>query len=70
MFKTNIGPNLAPLQDIRLLNLGDLYSDLSRSLKVKCDSAFGLPIYDSLLMFNSNIGPNAAPLRYKASKFW
>ena len=25
--------------------------DLSRSLKVKCDGGFGLPIYDFLLVF-------------------
>ncbi len=33
-------------------------SDLSRSLKVKCEGGIGLPIYGFLLMFNSNIGPN------------
>ena len=43
--------------------MGDLNFDLSRSLKVKCDSAIGLPIYDFLLMFNSNIGPNWALMR-------
>ena len=66
MFNSNIGPNLVPLQDIRLRNLSDLDLTFSRSPKVKCDSAIGLPIYDSLLMCNSNIGPS----KYKASKFW
>ncbi len=54
---------LAPLQDIRLQKLSDLEFDLSRSLKVKCDSVIGLPIYAFLLMFNSNIWPNSAPLQ-------
>ncbi len=40
--------NLLPLK-----NLSDF--DLSRSLKVKCEGAIGLPIYGFLLMFNSNI---------------
>ncbi len=44
MFNSNIGPNLAPLQDIRLQNLDDLEFDLSRSLNVKSNGAFGLPI--------------------------
>ncbi len=53
-----IVPNSAALQDIRHGNLSDLESDLSSSLKVKCDGAIGLFIYDSLLMYNlSNIGP-------------
>ena len=52
MFNSNIGLNYAPLRDIRLLNLGDLDFDLSRSLKVKCAGAIGLPIYGFLLMFN------------------
>ncbi len=38
--------------------MGDLDFDLSRSLKVKFDSAVGLPIKGFLLLFNSNIGPN------------
>ena len=41
----------------RLQNFGDLEFDLSRSLKVKSDSAIGLLIYGFLLMCNSNIGP-------------
>ncbi len=61
MFNSNIGPKQAPLRDIRLRNPSDLDFDLSRSLKVKCDSAIGIPMYDLLLMFNSNIGPNSAP---------
>ncbi len=36
-------------------NLSDLDFDLSRSLKVKFNSAIGIPIYGLLLMFNSNI---------------
>ena len=42
-------------------NLSDF--DLSGSLKVKCDSVIGLPIYCFLLMFNSNIWANPAPLQ-------
>ncbi len=34
-----IGPNLAPLRDMTLWNLIDHEFDLSRSLKVKSDSA-------------------------------
>ena len=34
MFISNIWPNSAPLQDIRLLNLSDLEIDLSMSLRV------------------------------------
>ena len=63
MFNSNIWPNAAPLQVIRLQNLSDLEFDLSRSLKVKCDSVIGLPIYAFLLMFNSSIWPNSAPLQ-------
>ncbi len=51
------------MRDIRLRKFGDLDFDLSRSLKVKCDGAIGLPIYGFLSMFNSNIWPNMAPLR-------
>ncbi len=40
---------------MRLQNLSDLDFDLSRSLKVKFDSAIGLPIYGFLFMFNSNM---------------
>ena len=63
MFNSNMGPNWALLQDIRLQNLRDVDVDPSRSLKVKCEGAIGLSIYGSLLMFNSNLGPNYAPLR-------
>ncbi len=38
--------------------MGELDFDLSRALKVKCDSAIGLPIYGYLLMFNGKIGNN------------
>ncbi len=58
MVNSNLWPNSAPLRDERLQNLGELDFDLSRSPKVKCDGAFGLPIYGFLLIFNSNIGPN------------
>ncbi len=37
--------------------------DLSRSLKVKRDGGFGLPIDDVLLVFNRNIWPNSVALR-------
>ncbi len=59
MFNSNIGPR-APLRDISLRNMCDLEFNLSRSLKVKCDGAIGLPIYCFLSKFNStgNIGPN------------
>ena len=41
----------------------DLDIDLSRSLKVKCDSVTGLPIYGFILIFNSNTWPNSVPLQ-------
>ncbi len=44
LFYRNVWPNSATLQDIRLWNVRDLEFDLSRSLKVKCDSVTGLPI--------------------------
>ncbi len=56
-------PYYALLQDIVLQNLSYLDFNLSRSLRVKCDSAIGLPIYTFLLMSNSNIWPNSAPLQ-------
>ena len=57
MFNGSIWPNSAPLQDTSLQNVSDLEFDLSRSLKVRCDSVIGLPIYmyAFLLMFNGNI---------------
>ena len=51
------------MRDIRLQNVGDFDLGLSRSLKVKCESAIGLLICRFLLMVNSNIGPNSAALR-------
>ncbi len=63
MFNSNMWPNSAPLQDMRLRNLSDLEFDLSRSLKVKCYDVIGLSLYAFLLMFNSNICPNSAPLQ-------
>ncbi len=54
MVNSNIGTNLAPLQDTRFLNLGDLEFDLPSSLQVKSNGVIGLPIYEFLLMYNSN----------------
>ncbi len=51
MFNSNIWPNSAPLQDIRLRNLSDLEFDLSRSLNVKCYDVIGLAIYGFLLIY-------------------
>ncbi len=62
MFNSNIWPNWGPFRDIRLPNVSDLESDLSRSLKVKRYSEIGLAVYGFLLMVKSNIGPNLAPL--------
>ena len=45
IFNSNIWPNSAPLQDIRLQNLSDLDFDLPRSLKVECDGVIGFSIY-------------------------
>ena len=50
MFNSNIWPNSVPLQDTKLRNLSDLDVDLSRSLKVKCDSIIGLSIHGFLLI--------------------
>ncbi len=47
-----------PYRSATTQNLSDLDFDLSRSLKVKFDSAIGLNIYGFILMFNSNIGPD------------
>ncbi len=63
MLNSNIGPNSAPLRGIRLQNFGDLDFDFSRTLKVRCDSAIGLPIYGFLLRVNSIIWPKMALLR-------
>ena len=64
MFNSNIWPNSAALRDISLGYLCDLGIDVSRSLKVKCDSVIGLPIYVFIEMFNnSSIWPNSAPLQ-------
>ncbi len=65
LFDRNIWLNPAPWWGIRFRNLSDPNLDLSRSLKVKFDSVFGLPIYAFLLMFNSNIWPNSPPLQDK-----
>ncbi len=53
MFNSNICPNSAPLQDIRLKYLSDLDFDLSMSLKVECDGIIGFSVY-GFLFINSN----------------
>ncbi len=58
MVNSNIGPNWAPLRDIRLQHLSDLDFDSSGSLKFKYDSAIGLTIHGFILMINVNMGPN------------
>ncbi len=68
MLKTNIGPNYAPLWDIRLWNLGGLDFDLSRSFKVKSNGAVGLLIYDFLLVSSSNYASNSHRLEVIASR--
>ncbi len=49
---------MQPSSFTRFRNLSDF--DLSRSLKLKFDSAIGLPIWGLLLMYNSGIWPNYA----------
>ncbi len=67
---SNIGPNLAPLQVIRLWNnVGDIDFKLSRSLKVKSNGAVGLSIYEFLLMSNSNHMYLSLFRRYGIKKF-
>ncbi len=51
MLNSNIWPNSAPLQDIRLQNLSDFEMDLSRSLKRKYDGVVGLSIHGFLLTY-------------------
>ncbi len=51
MLNSNIWPNSAPLQDIRLPNQSDLELDLSRSLKVKCDDGIRLAIDGFLFVY-------------------
>ncbi len=63
-------PNTALLRDINLQNMSDLDFNLSRSLKVKCESAIGFPIYGLLLVFNSNIVPNSASLQDIRLQIW
>ncbi len=58
MINSNIGPNLAPLRDIRLWNPSDLDLDLLRSFKVKSNTAVGLSIYEFLSVSNSNHKPH------------
>ncbi len=45
---------MALLRDISFQNMCDLDFDLSRSLKVKCNGALRLSIYEFLLVSNSN----------------
>ncbi len=51
VFNSNIWPNSAPLQDIRLRNQSDLEFDLPRSLKVICDDVIGITIHGFLLTY-------------------
>ena len=50
MFNSNIWPYSAPLRDIAIQNLSDLDFDFSRSLRVKCNSVIGLPVYAFLIV--------------------
>ncbi len=43
MINSNIESNSTPLGVISFRNLSDLDFDISRSLRVKCDSVIGLP---------------------------
>ncbi len=56
MLNSNIWTNIA----IMLQNLSDREFETSMSVKVKCESVFGFPIYAFLLMFISHIWPNPA----------
>ncbi len=51
---------------IALQDLSDLDFDLSRSLRVKCDSVIGFPMYAFLLILIVSYGLTV--LLYKASK--
>ncbi len=68
MINSNIGPNSAPFQDIRLLNLDDLDFDFPRSLKVKSNGTVVLPIYDFLLLSNSKYVSNSHHLGVLATR--
>ncbi len=46
-------PDSAPLRDIMLQNMRDLDFDISRSPRVKCDSAIGIPVYCFLVVSNN-----------------
>ncbi len=54
MFNSDIWPNLALFEDVRLQKKSELEFDVSRSLEVKSDSAIGLPTC-SFLLFTSII---------------
>ena len=70
MFNSNIGPNMAPLRDISLQNMSDLEFNLSRSLKVKCNGAVRLSIFDFLLLSNSNYMSNSHRLAVTLEKIF
>ena len=61
-------PNSAPLQDIRLRNLGDLEFDLYRLLKVKCDDVIGLAIRSVVLIYAVITGPTPTRLALMATQ--
>ncbi len=61
-FSNSVWPNSTPLHHIRLQNLSDLDTDVSRSFTVECDGTIELPIYGFLLIFHNSINPNSAPL--------
>ncbi len=44
-------------------NMGILDFDCSRSVRVKCNGAIGLPSFGFLQIFNSNMWPNSTPWR-------
>ncbi len=68
MFNSNMWPNSAPLQDIRLRNLGDLEFDLYRLLKVKCDDVIGLAIRSVVLIYAVITGPTPTRLALMATQ--
>ena len=70
MVNSNIGPNSAPFRDMKLRNLSDLDFDLSRSPKVYCLGAIGLPIHGFLFMFNNNMGLSRLLCEILGFKIW
>ncbi len=53
MFNSNLWPNSAPLQHIRLRHLSDLEFDLTKPLKVKIDDVIGNTIHGFLLTYKA-----------------